>query len=230
MKKITILMFLLGALFMLGCGRDTIGQSKIKTVLFDNSGEHAYTIEGIEQSISGLKDEYTHYINLNYPSNLKKLAMASAENWKEFIDRREKQDMVIVEALKNDVNSDPVYNYFLRQGMRDAIVKAYLYKSIPNVEKMKDAQFSDDRAFLEKIYQENKKSYDDKNISREEAIESLKNVYLKKKRAVIDYVLQQEQAKIITKLQKEFKIVENPQIATKKPEYKPETVNKSEKK
>ncbi len=212
MKLLKILFnVLLTIFFISACGGD-IDKKYLEKNLFSGAGEKGYEINGITQGIDALKSEYELFINLNYPTNIKKLAKVSLENWRDFIDKRQKQDLIIVDALKSNTSDTKIFKYFLKQGIRDAIVKAYLYQKIPNVEKIKDAQFSDDRVFLEKIYQKNKKLYDEKNIKKEEAIKALRVVYAKKKRAIIDYILQKEQTKVIQNLQKKFKVDESKRL------------------
>ncbi|HCL58054.1 MAG TPA: hypothetical protein DHW82_13750 [Spirochaetia bacterium] len=208
MYLIGILLIALSLLLFVFPG-NPISNSGLKKYLFKDSGAWVYEIEGVAQNAESMKKEFEVFVKLNYPTHVQEAVKASKEIWNEFISRREKQDAIIYEALNAKYLEDPEFVYFFKQGMREALVKGYLYKSIPNIDKIKDTQYSDDRVFIEELYKKNKAVYDEKKISKDDAIKSLQEVYLNKKKAVIDYLLKEEEDKVLGMIQKKLKIKEN---------------------
>lgn len=199
---------LLGGLFLVLLGCSQVDESSLEKLLFSKEGETAYAIGDISQDREGLQKEFQMFIQVNFPKKIQEVALKSKQNWDDFVKLRQKQDLIIADAIQKEMVKDPVFQHFLKQGIREAMVKAYLYKSIPNIEKIKESRFSNNRVFIEKLYAKNKKAYDDKKISKEKALKALQKVYLQRKHAIINYILRKEEAKVLIKLQKQFKIEE----------------------
>lgn len=177
-----------------------IDKETLKNYLFSPMGSVFYKIGDWVQGFDLFEKEYYYYIKLNYNEKNHESALKSVQNRENYLNARLQKDLMIYDALTTDMVDDPVFQSLLREKIREAIVKAYLYKKIPSIEKIKEAQFSDDKKYLEDIYEKNKKQYDDKNISREEALKALQNVYAKKKNAIIEYLLKKEEDKILESL------------------------------
>jgi len=183
----------------------------VKNILFNPAGTPVYQIGTEKQGFDQFNNDYLTYISLNHHSNEISAAQKSSTNKDNFAQLRMKQDLIIHAALNSDLIHDSTFLYFIRQNLREGIVKGYLYRNIPNVDKIRDAKYSEDTKFLEETYEKNKKQYDDKNISRDEALKALKDVYNKKKAAIIEFLIKKEEDKIIERLREKYTPVINKQ-------------------
>ena len=178
----------------------------IKKLVFDFSTNYVYKIENFTQSLDQSEKDYQYYTYYNYTTKNHKLAKNSLKEWKKYIKRRKNEDTLIYDAFRKGYFNDPAFLYFIRVGLRRSIIKGYLFKQIPDMLKIKDAHLIDNHNFFEKIYQKNKYLYDQKQISKKNAINALRKVFLEKKKKLLIKIILRKKKEIYNQLMKELKI------------------------